>query len=511
MSHDPHAPSARRIAKTILYGFDAFFADFQNISLGAKARFETANWTQVHHAHRERLELYKTKVDQVCARVQSVTRKDTGDLSLWRQARQAYALLISNHSNYEIAETFFNSIFCTQFKHEFIHDRNLFVKPSRPTDNKPTKAYNIYFSYEIPEDTSTLTRNILDDFAFSVPWENRDRDAAKLASIINDQVLTEFSCPASRVRFDMLESIFYRNKGAYLVGRAVHLDQKVPIVIPLLNNEQGGIYVDALIHEQDDVHIIFSFTRSYFMVDAPIPSRFVRFLQSLMPNKGQEEIYNSIGFNKHGKTEFYRSIISHLKQSDDKFIIAPGIKGMVMTVFTLPSYDIVFKIIKDHFDHPKTVTEQIVKDQYKLVSRSDRAGRMADTQEYRNFIFYRNRFSEELLSELQATASNKLTITDKQVIIKHVYTERRMKPLNLYLKDCSEEQTCNVMDEYGNAIKELAAANIFTGDMLLKNFGVTRHGRVVFYDYDEIMPITECSFRKITFCHRRDFIVDDRM
>ncbi|MGH1470559.1 MAG: bifunctional isocitrate dehydrogenase kinase/phosphatase [Cellvibrionaceae bacterium] len=490
------SPTARRIAKTILNGFEAYFADFQNITLGAKARFEKADWTAVQEANKNRIEVYKRKVDEVRQLVKDVTSKDVHDLAIWEQARIGYTQLIENHSNYEIAETFFNSIFCGLFHHENIHDRYMFVKPSRPLNDKPLKGYSIYMCYQINRGLVDLVSRILDDFEFSVPWENKKRDVANIVHAIQENIMPNFSGDMNDIRVDMLESIFYRNKGAYLVGRVMHQDTCIPIVLPLLNHPDG-IFVDTVIFEPDDVSIIFSFTRSYFMVDAPIPSRFVRFISTLMPNKDILEIYNAIGFNKHGKTAFYRHIINHLKHSDDKFIIAPGIKGMVMTVFTLPSYDVVFKIIKDKFGSSKNVTEAIVKEKYKLVSRSDRAGRMADTQEYNNFIFYRNRFSKELLAELQEVAASKLEITDKLVIVKHLYIERRMIPLNLYLNNATDEQIEDVMDEYGNAIKELAAANIFTGDMLLKNFGVTRHGRVVFYDYDEIALMTECNFRKI--------------
>ncbi len=509
LNDHPLTPTAKRIAKTILNGFEAYFADFQNMTLGAKARFEKADWQGVHEAHRNRIELYKYKVDQVCTLVKNVTSKDITQLELWTQAKTAYAQLIAYHSNYEIAETFFNSIFCGIFHHHHIHDQNMFIKASRTPDDKPLKDYSIYISY-FSEDGATITikslaatvSNILEDFEFSVPWEDKKRDVDNIVRVFHEQILPSIDCTPETLRFDILESIFYRNKGAYLVGRIVyrstpHCQYNIPLILPLLNNERGGVFVDSVIFEPDDASIIFSFTRSYFMVDAPIPSRLVRFIKALMPHKETLEIYNSIGFNKHGKTEFYRKVLRHMKSSSDKFVIAPGIKGMVMTVFTLPSLDIVFKVIKDKFDPPKTVTEEKVKNQYKLVSRSDRAGRMADTQEYSYFIFYRNRFSDELLDELVKVAPSKLEINDKQVIIKHLYTERRMTPLNLYLQTATQAQIYDVMDEYGNAIKQLAAANIFTGDMLLKNFGVTRHGRVVFYDYDEIAPITECNFRKI--------------
>ncbi|MDP5208586.1 bifunctional isocitrate dehydrogenase kinase/phosphatase [Microbulbifer sp. 2205BS26-8] len=491
-----HSPTARRIAKTILNGFDAYFADFQNITLGAKARFETAAWQAVRQVSKARIDLYKTKVNQVLRLVHSVTSKDTSQLALWRDARATYAQLIASHSNYEIAETFFNSVFCSQFDHAHIHDSNIFVKPSRTPDDKPLRDYSIYISYSARNGLEKMVEEILGDFGFSVPWENLPRDVENICAALRAVPLASLGS-GKQLRVDMLESVFYRNKAAYLVGRMIFHGEVMPMILPCLNNGRGGIFVDTLLHSNDSASIIFSFTRSYFMVDAPIPSRFVRFLSTIMPLKERSELYNSIGFHKHGKTEFYRHILAHMKVSNDQFVIAPGIKGMVMSVFTLPSYPVVFKVIKDHFDRPKTVTEQIVREKYKFVSRSDRVGRMADTQEYTNFIFYRNRFSEALLQELRDLVPSKLLITDKWVIIRHLYVERRMEPLNLYLQNASEEETREAMEEYGNAIKQLAAANIFPGDMLLKNFGVTRHGRVVFYDYDELCPLTECHFRKI--------------
>jgi isocitrate dehydrogenase kinase/phosphatase len=255
--------------------------------------------------------------------------------------------------------------------------------------------------------------------------------------------------------------------------------------------------VDAFVFGSDQVSLLFSFTRSYFMVDASIPSQYVLFLQQLMPKKEISEIYSAIGHFRHGKTYFYRTATRHISSTADQFIVAPGIKGMVMTVFTLPSYEYVFKIIKDRFTPPKEVTHQIVKDKYHLVKRWDRAGRMADTQEFNNLVFDASRFSDELMEELHATCPSQIKINGRALIIKHCYVERRMNPLNLYLQEATDEEVVDVMNDYGNSIKELAAANIFPGDMLLKNFGVTRHGRVVFYDYDEIEPLLDCNFRRI--------------
>jgi isocitrate dehydrogenase kinase/phosphatase len=271
----------------------------------------------------------------------------------------------------------------------------------------------------------------------------------------------------------------------------------LPFVFPFLNNEDGRVYVDTVLFSPDDVSMLFSFTRSYFMVDTAVPSQYVGFLKSIMPQKELFELYSAIGFGKHAKTVFYRRAVAHTAETDDSYIIAPGIKGMVMLVFTLPSYDYVYKVIKDRFTPPKDMTREQVKGKYKLVKRWDRAGRMADTQEFNNLAFDRRRFSDELVAELEKEAPSLLEQKGNALILKHVYVERRMIPLNLYIKDATQDQLYSVMDEYGNAIKQLAAANIFPGDMLLKNFGVTRHGRVVFYDYDEICPLVDCSFRTI--------------
>lgn len=487
-----------RLAKTILNGFDAFFADFQSITLGAKARYERADWQGCSVATQERLQLYKRKVCQVADWSKNIASSKLHEPSLWKETKEHYVELIRHHANFEIAETFFNSIYCEVFDHDNIGDEFAFVLSSQ-IDKKPAETdVTIYNTYLMADSSlPKMLDQVFDDYAFDIPMEDRQRDIELIVdTVLSDEVLGKRIDPKD-VQVDILEPIFYRNKGAYLVGRIFLGNNMRPFVLPILNNEQGALYVDTLICDPEDVSIIFSFTRSYFKVDAAVPSQIVAFLQSLMPHKQLTDLYSCIGFKKHAKTEFYRDFIRHLEQSDDKFIIAPGIKGMVMLVFTLPSYNLVFKIIKDRFTPPKEVTEKIVKEKYRLVTRHDRVGRMADTQEFSNFTFEKSRFDAELLEELREVAPSRLEENGDTIMIKHLYTERRMEPLNLYLADANDEQVYDAMAEYGNAIKQLAAANIFPGDMLLKNFGVTRHGRVVFYDYDEIVFLTDCNFRAI--------------
>jgi isocitrate dehydrogenase kinase/phosphatase len=490
-----HNSTARRMAKTILNGFRSYFADYLNSTLTAKARYEKADWHGVREANVERLELYKTKVAQTVQYLGVVTNKDIASLTLWQEAKKAYTQLVFNFPNFEIAETFFNSVFSDIHDHDKISDDIIYVLSSQLIE-APEAEYSVFVRYQGTDFRTTFER-ILNEAEFSLPMEDLDTDLDCIMDVFQQDVAPHIKGAAEDVRFDLLESTFYRSKAAYMVGRVRDGDQTFPMALVILNNEQGALYVDTALFDADELSVIFSFTRNHFMVDAPLPYQYAHFLKSLMPNKLDYEIYNSLGFPKHAKTEFYRQLVGHLDQSDDEFIVAPGIKGMVMTVFTLPSYNIVFKIIKDKFSPPKEVTHDIVREKYRLVSRYDRIGRMADTQEFDNLIFPLSRFSDELIEELQTVAPSQIVIRDQDILIKHLYTERYMTPLNIYLETANDDQIRSAMEEYGNCIKQLAAANIFPGDMPLKNFGVTRHGRVVFYDYDEIATLTECNFRRI--------------
>jgi isocitrate dehydrogenase kinase/phosphatase len=321
--------------------------------------------------------------------------------------------------------------------------------------------------------------------------------------------------------YSVLTGLFFRNKGAYIVGRLINGFTEFPFALPILYaNGEEKLAIDAVLYGEDDLHMLFSFARAYFMVDMEIPSAYVQFLRSMMPRKPRNELYNALGLAKQGKTLFYRDFLYHLRHSTDQFRIAPGIKGMVMLVFDLPSFPYVFKVIKDFYPPPKETSREQIKGKYLLVKQHDRVGRMADTLEYSEVGFPRQRFTNELIAEIEKFAPSQLEISDRdgdgqtEVILKHVYIERRMIPLNIYLQEAfdaggadpantspqaqrAHEQLARGVIEYGNAIKDLVAANIFPGDMLWKNFGITRHGKVVFYDYDEIEYVTDCVFRRV--------------
>ena len=317
--------------------------------------------------------------------------------------------------------------------------------------------------------------------------------SALVKAFIKKPELAKF--PLEDLKLDILNFTFYRNKGAYIIGRVISPSGETPFIVAIVNDEKTGLHLDALLTEPENMAVVFGFARSYFFVDCLYPQALVNFLQALIPHKTRADLYAAIGFHKQGKTQFYRDFLHHLANSDDPFKLADGVKGMVMSVFTLPSYPYVFKIIKDKFAPSKKMTKKDVKSKYRLVKLHDRVGRMADTMEYSEVAFPKDRFSPELLDELMLVAPSIIRFEDELIIIQHLYIERRMTPLNIYLTNATDEQIEKAMFGYGEAIKQLIAANIFPGDMLLKNFGVTRHGRVIFYDYDEITYMNEVNFR----------------
>ncbi len=298
-------------------------------------------------------------------------------------------------------------------------------------------------------------------------------------------------------QIQVLSSLFFRNRTAYVVGRVINGYQAHPFVVPIKHDADGNLYADALLIDAEQLALLFSANRAYFLVDMEVPSAYVSFLRHIVPERTEAELYTMVGLQKQGKTLFFRDFLHHLKHSTDNFVLAPGIKGLVMTVFTLPSYPYVFKVIKDRIAPSKDTTREKVKEKYILVKHHDRVGRMADTLEYSDVAFPRDRFSAELLAELEAVAPSTIEHDGDMIVVKHVYIERRMTPLNLFLERATAAQRGQAMRDYGDALRQLAAVNIFAGDLLFKNFGVTRYGRVVFYDYDEIEYMTACSFRRI--------------
>jgi isocitrate dehydrogenase kinase/phosphatase len=484
------------IAQTILDAFNKHYRIFLAITRSANQRFIEQNWEADRAASRQRISLYQQRVDEACQQVRENFNLDEVDEALWKKVKQTYVSLLYEHRQPELAETFYNSVFTRSFAHRYYNNNNLFVRPALSTayltgDNPIYKSF-----YPSKASLSQCLEDILAQQSIGLEYADLERDASYLTSQLQ-YILKTTRKYSDTYQIQVLTPLFYRNKAAYIVGRALNGSYYHPFVIPLLHDENGNVYVDALLSEDKDITNLFSFARAYFMVDTEVPSAVVYFLQQMLPNKTAADLYTSIGLQKQGKTEFYRDFLAHLKHSTDQLVTSKGTLGMVMTVFTLPSYPFVFKVINDRFAPPKRVTTKLVKEKYQLVKMHDRVGRLADTLEFSHVALPLQRFSDELLQSLKERIPSSIKIEGDMLIIRHVYIERRLEPLNLFVDEVKGEKLEDAFIEYGNAIKELAEANIFPGDLLLKNFGVTSNCRVIFYDYDEIELMEDCHFRKI--------------
>lgn len=510
------------IAKAMMDGFNRHYRLFRTESARAKHRFETADWHGQQRAQRERIEFYDLRVKECLTRLEKEFQAGAQPMSIWHQVKLHYIGLLVDHHQPELAETFFNSVTCKILHRTHFHNDFIFVRPAVSTEyieNEEPAAKPTYRAYYPTRETLRETvERIVSNFQLQRGFENLPRDVDHVLAAVNGE-LGQARLQAN-FQVQVLSSLFYRNKGAYVVGKIINGFQEVPFALPILHNEAEQLVIDAALFGENDMVALFSFARAYFMVDMEVPSAYVQFLRSMMPRKPRAELYNALGLAKQGKTLFYRDFLYHLKHSSDQFRIAPGIKGMVMLVFDLPSFPYVFKIIRDWYPPPKDTSREQIKGKYLLVKQHDRVGRMADTLEYSEVAFPRERFDDELIAEIQKLAPSQLEISDRdqddrqEVIIKHLYIERRMIPLNIFLQEAfdagaadpdrtdedalrARAQMERAVIDYGNAIKDLVAANIFPGDMLWKNFGLTRHGKVVFYDYDEIEYITDCNFRRV--------------
>ena len=489
---DPALPNT--VAKEICSIYDALLAEFMELTSYGKPYFEQRKFAELFEKQQQRYRLYGVAVKKCISAVEQIMGTHLHNEGIWEYIKASYTEIIKDRTYKLNSETFFNSITRKVFIDKSFNPAYEYFDPEdyKPVQILEEKVYKVFNTNQLSEN---ILIEILNSFEFNIDFEDIKRDAKRIFDEIAPTIIFQKSTLFLE-RIEFLKTVFYRNRGAYLVGRLIYRNWTLPIVIAILN-EENGLFVDACIYNQSDISIIFSFTRASFFAFTNQPAQLIDYLKALLPYKAVGELYDSIGFYRHGKTILYRDLMNYINHHEDQFIIAPGIKGMVMCVFTLKYYNFVFKIIKDKFDNPKTITRAQVIKKYEEVEINDRVGRMAFAHLFEHLEFPRRLFSDELIEELKLVAKETIEFKEDKVIVKHVYLERKMEPLNLYIEKANPVDICRVIVDYGFCVKELAAANIFPGDLLMKNFGVTRHGRVIFYDYDEISQITECNFRRL--------------
>lgn len=471
-----------QISALVAIGFSGFRRRFRSVTSRAPARFESRDWASLQRDLLDRIDEYGLAVD---ATIRSLTAAGytTDERDMWSAAR---AMFRSEHvadPYHEIAETFFNSVARQLFGTKGIDPHLEFLAP--PSDAPPEDPSRVIRVYDHDGDRHQLLTNLVRDCRFHASWIDLTSDLEKGAERM----------PEGPATVEVVDSLFFRGKGAFLVGRFVQQEETVPFALAI-RHTRSGLRLGAVLMDERDLSILFSYTRSAFLVTVDEPSSLVAFLRELLPLRKPSEIFSSIGFRKQAKTDGYRELMAYLARSDDRFVPAPGVPGLVMIVFTLPGYDVVFKVIRDHFPPQKQVTPDDVAKRYRIVARHDRAGRLVEAQRFVDLRLPVGLFDPQLLEELITDASRTVAIEKDQVTVATVYVERKVIPLDIYVREAPPEDAARAIVDYGTAIKNLAASNIFPGDMLLKNFGVTTRGRVVFYDYDEIGLITEHHFRR---------------
>jgi isocitrate dehydrogenase kinase/phosphatase len=481
-------------AQTLVDAFAEYNAEFRAVTQRARQRFEDRDWRGSQKDAVERIDLYNRYVDGTVQLMRRKLGEDVQERSIWSSIKRRFAEIIDPQPDNEFTKTFFSSITRRTFGTAGVDPAVEFIALDLdPLGSVHTHVETkVYVNRGSPE---LLVEELLADFRFRTPYRDFDRSVQRVAEEVKASLETEGE-RRSIESLEVIKEVFYQMTRAYLVGRIAGRGWSMPFVIAMRNTD-SGVLVDAVMLDESTVSVLFSFTRSYFHVDLAHVGEVVRFLKDILPRKPVSELFTVLGRAKQGKTERYRELFRHLQLSDDRFVPAPGEKGLVMVCFTLPSFDVVFKLIRDRFPVQKNVVRQDVLDKYELVFKRDRAGRLVDAQEFKRLKFPKKRFAPELLLELLTETAGIVHDEGEELVIDHLYIERRMTPLNLYIRTATREEAEQAVLDYGQAIRDLAVTNIFPGDLLLKNFGVTRHNRVIFYDYDELCLVTDCRFREI--------------
>jgi isocitrate dehydrogenase kinase/phosphatase len=492
-------------AELCLEGFDTINATFQAYTYHAKKYFEMKNWQGGREEASRRLDLYDQVIDKIAERLKQSLGERAHQEETWTAAKREFAYLVQSRFDLDCAETFFNSITRKMLSTVGVNRETEFFyldPPHKIIDHASPKE-TVYWSYHNIGGSRDVIRTILTEIPFSIGYENIDRDADRISQEI-DLYLWPIIGYRKPYGIDVVKAGFYRNKGVYIVGRIVVDDRIIPMIIPLVNGDHG-IYADAVLLHESQLYILFSFAFSYFHVDVGRYDILIEFLRSIIPNERLSALYTSLGFNRHGKTEFYRDLHQFIHISKEQFLAAPGLEGAVMIVFTMPNFDFVFKIIKDRpcflrmkSETPKRITRGEIKYRYNFVSHRDRAGRMVDTQEFTNLRFRKKRFSPDLLREFEIAAMESVAVSDEYVVLQHLYVQRKVVPLPLYFQnEKNPEAIRHVLVDFGYFLKDLAASGVFPADLFnIWNYGVTHWGRVVLFDYDDVLPLEQIKFRE---------------
>lgn len=498
-AQDAPKPIEVRAAALILDAFLDYNARFSDITRRAQRRFERRDWKHARRDTVARIDLYHGCINETLGRLELLLDERVRSRPLWSQIRREFETLVAPLLDSELTKTFFNTLSRRFFNTSGVAPDIEFVA----LDIEPTASIVAPVArhhYEVGDDLAAVCEKVLGDFPFANGYADAPRCAQAIAACLRERALYADIAPI--VAIELLKTVFFRERRAYLVGRISGKHAAAPMVMALITTPDG-VRADAILTEVDHVSLLFGYTRSYFHADLPTIGDTVVFLQGLLPHRPIDELYTVLGRAKQGKTERYRHLFRHLAaHPDEQLVEADGERGMVMAVFTPKAYPLVFKVIRDRFAYPKDIARREVEERYRMVFHYDRIGRLVDAQEFRDLRFPLAQVDPELLQHLVAECAETIVVENNgdeggYMLVKHCYVERRLRPMNLYVREVPIEAATSAVLDYGQAIKDLARSNIFPGDLLLKNFGISRRGRAIFYDYDELCLVENCRFREL--------------
>lgn len=485
------ADLARAAAALIARGFEDYDARFSDITRRARRRFERRDWKLAHVDAAARIDLYDACVNETLAQLEALLGDRVRSRPLWRAILPAYAERIAALPDRELYKTFHNSLVRRFFLIDGVApDLEFLALEIVPGGDPGCPGELMHHGFGADGAAAVAVwRAIFAALGWANGWADLDASAQAVAAALRGRGVVGVS---------LLKTPFFRERRAYLVGAAHGASgADYPVVVALVS-APAGVRADAVLIDADDISTLFGFSRSHFHADLARVGDTVAFLHRLLPRKPRDELFTVLGRIKQGKTERYRQVFRHLAEHPDEVLVHPaGERGMVMAVFTPRDYPVVFKLIRDRFAYPKDLVRQDVEDRYRLVFRRDRIGRLVDAQEFRRLRFPKRQFAPAVLDELLRECAQTVRIDGDDVVIGHCYVERRVRPLDVFAREAPAHAAEAAVLDYGQAIKDLARSNLFPGDLLLKNFGVTRHGRVLFYDYDELCLVEQCRFRAL--------------
>jgi isocitrate dehydrogenase kinase/phosphatase len=493
-------PLPARAAALIQDAFEDYNARFSDITRRARRGFERRDWRRSQADAVARIELFDAYLPEAMGRLEGLLEERIRSRAVWAATRDAFAARIAGLPDRALYETFFNSLSRRFFLTQGVAPRMEFHALDSEPDGDAACPGELV-RYPAQDDMTALWCSILAGHAFANGYADLERSARVIAESVERRLAAHGDVPRA---VGLLRTIFFRERRAYLVGRVEGATRPWPLVVALVSTAEG-VRGDAVLVEADEVSMLFGYARSYFHADLARVGDAVAFLRALLPLKPVDELYTVLGRAKQGKSERYRQVFRHLAaHPEERLVRADGVRGMVMAVFTPRDHAVVFKVIRDRFAEPKTSVRRDVEDKYRLVARRDRVGRLVDAQEFNRLRFPRTQFDAAMLDELLQECAETVLLDGDEVLVRHCYVERRLRPLDLYAREAAHDDALQAVLDYGLAIEDMARSGIFPGDLLLKNFGVSRTGRALFYDFDELCLVEDCHFRKVPDMHEDD-------